>query len=400
MRSEGSRAAVRIFLLAIAITAIHTIVVAACSGRTDPAEAWGALYQFDGGWFRSVAESGYHFPAEPYFEHAGNVAFFPGYPLLAKALMRATGLPTDVSLLITAELASVGFWIYFLLLLKRWGVSTVASAACIALVVGHPGAFFMVCSYSESTFLLALAGFVYWSGRSGPTAAVLAALHGVLMTAARLVGLPVVAFPLLVEWSKRSGWRGYAKGLAVGLIAALGAAGFAAYLEVEIGQWNVFAKSHEAGWNVHPDPFAFFRQKTWALRYGEVVTVWWDVAALDRLLVPLTVLHFLILTGLEFLARRGGRPTRWRERVPLYLIAFALFAVPVISHASRGMSSMTRFALCWDVVLVLALAGLLADRPEWTGKWWVRIVLFGGALWFASIQPTLAYKFTHSEFVG
>ena len=201
----------RILASALAITAIHTAVVAACSGRSDPAEAWGALCQFDSYFFRNVIEAGYHFPAEPYFEHAGNVAFFPGYPLLARGLVAVTGLPTEAALLITAQLASVGFWIYFLLLLRCWKVPVVASAACVALVVGHPAAFFLVCSYSESTFLTALAGFVYWSGRTGPTAAVLAALHGFVMTATRLVGIPVAAYPFLMAWSKRSGSRGYAK---------------------------------------------------------------------------------------------------------------------------------------------------------------------------------------------
>jgi len=400
MRNEDSRAAVRILILAFSITAIHTAVVAVCSGRSDPAEAWGALFGFDSFFFRNVIEAGYHFPAEPYFEHAGNVAFFPGYPLLARMLMAVTGLPAKPALLITAQLASVGFWIYFLLLLRRWGVRPVASVACVALVVGHPAAFFLVCGYSESAFLLALFGFVYWSGRTGSTAAVLAALHGCAMTATRLVGLPAVVYPLLSAWAKRENRRGYATALAVAGVAALGALAYAAYLEIEFGGWSVYTTAQSVGWNVHPDPFAFFRRKTWGLRPSEWVTVWRDVAALDRLFVPLTVLHFLILFGLEFLARRGGRPTRWRERVPLYFIAVSLFAVPVISHASRGMSSMTRFALCWDAVLVLILAGLLADRSEWMDKWWVRIVLFGGALGFASIQPTLAIKFTRGEFIG
>ena len=391
---------VRILASAIAITAIHTAVVAACSGQTDPADAWRALYQFDSYFFRNVIEAGYHFPAEPYFEHAGNVAFFPGYPFAARGVMAGTGLPTDAALLVTAQLAAVGFWVYFLLILRRWGVSSVATAVCVALILGHPGAFFLVCAYSESTFLMALAGFVYWSGRTGPTAAVLAALHGALMTSTRIVGIPVVVYPILAAWAMQANRRGYLVAAAIAAVAALGSGAFAAYLQYRFGRWDLFAVSHEIGWEVHPDAFAFFRKRVWALRYTEVIIVWRDVAALDRLLVPLTVVHFAMLGGLEVLARRGGRETRWRQRVPLYLIAFALFALPVISHTSRGMSSMTRFALCWDVVLVLALAGLLADRPEWAKKWWVRGLLFGTAVWFASIQPTLAIKFTHGEFIG
>ncbi len=391
---------VRILATALAITLIQLAVALACTGQSRPLDAWGALVQFDGGWFRSVVEHGYHFPPEPTLVDPGNVAFFPGYPLAARALIAVTGLPSDTALLLTAQFACVGFWIYFLLLLRRWGTPPLASAACVALVAGHPSAFFMVCSYSESLFLMALMGFVYWSGRTGPLAAVLAALHGIAMTAARLVGIPVAAYPILLAWARRARARGYLAAFLVAGVAALGATAYVVFLRVNYDRWDVLSASQLAGWNVRPDAFALFRERTWALRYAEIVNVWRDVEALNRLIVPLTVLHFLLLGGLEILARRGGRPTRWRGRVPLYAAAFGLFIVPVMAHASRGMSSMMRFSLCWDAVLVLALSGVLADRPDWARKPGVLAVLFGGAIWFASIQPMLAIKFAHGEFAG
>lgn len=155
------------------------------------------------------------------------------------------------------------------------------------------------------------------------------------------------------------------------------ATGYAAYLQAEFADWRVDSNAQKIGWNVRPDPFAFFRCSTWALDNAQIVNVWTNVAALDRMFIPMTNVHFAAIGLVEWAARRGGRPTHVRRRLPLYFAALALSAVPVISHASRGMSSRTRFALCWDAALFLILAGLRADRPDWAKEKWVRVILFG-----------------------
>src|SRR6266478_1825937 len=71
----------------------------------------------------------------------------------------------------------------------------------------HPAAFFLVAGYSESLFLMALLGFIYWSAAEGSSAKFWAAVHGIVMSATRIVGIVCAAFPL-VHSVFQTGWRG------------------------------------------------------------------------------------------------------------------------------------------------------------------------------------------------
>ena len=65
-------------------------------------------------------------------------------------------------MLATSQAACWIFWTYLLVLLARWQVSApVACGGVIALAV-HPAAFFLVAGYSESLFLTAMIGFVFY----------------------------------------------------------------------------------------------------------------------------------------------------------------------------------------------------------------------------------------------
>lgn len=163
-----------------------------------------------------------------------------------------TGLDTPAALLVTGQLACVGVWAYFLLLLRQFRVSPGNAGLVTALFAAHPTLAFLVASYSESTFLLGLLGFVYWCRRAGPAAFALAAAHGAVMTAARLVGLPVVIVPLLLAACGGSP-RAWVRAGGLSLLASAGAAAYFAFLHLAFGRWDVFAVSHRVGWEVNPD---------------------------------------------------------------------------------------------------------------------------------------------------
>ena len=71
----------------------------------------------------------------------------------------------------------------------------VACAGVIALIAVHPATFFLKGSYSESLFLTAMIGFVFWGECRGGLAWLLAGLHGIVMTATRVVGVCIAFFP-------------------------------------------------------------------------------------------------------------------------------------------------------------------------------------------------------------
>src|SRR4029077_10403532 len=101
------------------------IAVAVAFARTDGslADRYLALVQHDSYWFANIIDRGYGTivpPIERKEMEVSNVAFFPGYPILAGTLKQLTGLSTGQSLLLIAQAAACGFWTYFFLFCQRW----------------------------------------------------------------------------------------------------------------------------------------------------------------------------------------------------------------------------------------------------------------------------------------
>src|SRR5262245_17610290 len=94
------------FGIAMAIVGFQVALALLAAGNPDIPKAYRALLQWDSRWYESIAD-GYHSVIPPVAERPerSNVAFFPGYPLLARALARAFGLESGVALLLAAQAA-------------------------------------------------------------------------------------------------------------------------------------------------------------------------------------------------------------------------------------------------------------------------------------------------------
>src|SRR2546430_13300667 len=141
---------------------------------------YSTLVQHDGGWYTNITDGGYQTVVPP-IDHkvmeVSNVAFFPAYPAIARLFRDALQIDTTTALLITAQLAAWGFWSYFFLFCQRWNVSAALQICGALLIAAHPAAFFLMAGYSESLFLMALLGFIYWSTAEGRYAKFWAAIH-------------------------------------------------------------------------------------------------------------------------------------------------------------------------------------------------------------------------------
>src|SRR5438876_10880043 len=194
-----------------------------------------------------------------------NVAFFPAYPAIAALLRYGLHFDTANALLVTAQVAAWGFWSYFFLFCERWNLSPALQFLGALSIVAHPAAFFLIAGYSESLFLMALVGFIYWSSAEGRAAKVWAALHGIVMSATRIVGISCAAFPV-VRSIARNGWRGLRQarswprryGAAIGLmaLALFGALTFFIYCQLRWGNWDIYMLTQAGGWGVSPDYLA------------------------------------------------------------------------------------------------------------------------------------------------
>src|SRR5207237_10828133 len=128
--------------------------------------------------------------------------------------------------------------------------------------------FFLIAGYPESVFLMALLGFIYWSSSESRAAKILAALHGIVMSATRIVGVPCAAFPIVRDlfgkgWSAlrnpRRWLSNYGSAVAVMIGAIFGAIFFFVYCQWRWGRWDMYMLTQSAGWNIEPDYLAVFR---------------------------------------------------------------------------------------------------------------------------------------------
>jgi hypothetical protein len=327
-------------------------------------ERYTALVQHDSHWFMNIVDRGYQTIVPP-IDHkvmeVSNVAFFPAYPAIAAAFRYGLNINTDTALLITAQLAAWGFWIYLFLFCKRWNISPALQICCALLIAAHPAAFFLIAAYSESLFLMALLGFIYWSTAEGRYAKFWAAIHGIVMSATRIVGIVCAAFPL-VRSVFQTGWRRLVEprpwfrkekpAITMTLVASFGAIGFFTYSQLRWGHWDIYMLTQAAGWGIAPDYLAVFKPSN----YHWLVPALNDPTEASQMSMTLGAVLFIGIVLCELSIRRwAGLPIR----AGIYFCAFVIYYLSVSGVACVDMESMLRYEFCVHALIVLALLNFL-----------------------------------------
>ena len=329
---------------------------------------YSSLIQHDSYWFMNIVDRGYQTIVPP-INHkvmeVSNVAFFPAYPAIAAVLRYGLHFDTDSALLITAQMAAWGFWSYFFLFCGRWNLSPALQFFGALSILAHPAAFFLIAGYSESLFLMALLGFIYWSGAEGRAAKALAVLHGIVMSATRIVGLFCAAFPV-VRSVFAKGWRGWPRprawfhdhASAIGLTfaATLGALTFFVCCQLRWGHWDIYMLTQAAGWGIVPDYLAVFKPSS----YRWLVPALNNPTEASQMSMTLGALLFVAIVLCEMLPavrRRTGRAMR----AGIYFCAAVIYYVSVSGVACVDMESMLRYEFCVHALIVLALLNFLSQ---------------------------------------
>ena len=330
---------------------------------------YSTLVQHDSYWFANIIDRGYQTIVPPISHKAmeiSNVAFFPAYPLFG-GLLHRVGLDTYDALLVTAQAATWAFWSYFFLFCRRWAVSPALQFFGTLSILAHPAAFFLIAAYSESLFLMALVGFVYWSGSDSRAARIWAALHGVILSATRIVGIPCAAFPVVDrvfagDWktlcNPRQWFRAYAAPLSLTIVATVGAILFFIYCQLRWGRWDIYMLTQSAGWAIVPDYLAVFRPSSYRWHIPPLN----DPTAMSQLSVTFAALIFSAIATIEFVAALR-RDTNWRARIGIYFCAAVIFYISVSGVASVEMESMLRYHFAVHALIVLALLHFLRQFP-------------------------------------
>jgi hypothetical protein len=303
---------------------------------------------WDGFWYRLIAESGYP-PVLP-TDAVGAVqenawAFYPGFPMMSRALMRVTGLGFPVvgstlSLLLGFAAAVV------MGLLLRDGVGPKVALGAVAVYAAGPVSPSFQIAYTESLAILLLCGFLWAVSKERW---IITAGLALLIGLSRAMALPLAVVALVavfLRWRRRSQdpisarerWSALAAlgscgaaGLLWPLIVSIGVGSPLAYTET-MGAWSVggsvqllrpWLEYVAEPWNAVKVALGLsiiiaMTIGPWATRLGTELRVWTLAYTGYLILVdaPSTSLlrHLLPLFPLTVVLIGGGRrdrPARW-----------------------------------------------------------------------------------------
>lgn len=397
-------------LAGFAVTLLQIVLAVGLLAPDEPLTArYFALVQHDSYWFVNIIDRGYQTvvpPVDQKVMEISNVAFFPAYPAIAALLRSVFSINSGTALLITAQLAAWGFWSYFFLLCNRWNVPPVLQVGGTLLILTHPASFFLIAAYSESLFLAALLGFIYWSTAKGRTARVLAGLHGIVMSAARIVGIVCAAFPV-VRSIFQHGWRGLLKprkwlhhnraAVALTIVAAGGAVAFFAFCQLRWGHWDLYMLTQAAGWGIKPDYFAVFRLESyrWLVPAPNNPI---EASQMSMTLGAVLLVGILICEVVPALRRRACLSLR----LGIYFCAAVIYYLSVSGVACVDMESMLRYQFCAYALIVLAFLNFLRQfrtPPGWVRASAIAAVALISAAGFC-VQGWYVWNFTRGNWVA
>jgi hypothetical protein len=327
---------------------------------------YSTLVQHDSYWFANIVNRGYQTIVPP-INHkvmeVSNVAFFPAYPVVAGALRYGLGIETDTALLITAQAAAWGFWSYFFLFCERWNLAPGAQAMGALAILAHPASFFLIAAYSESLFLMALFGFMFWSGSTARTGRIWAALHGGLMSATRIVGIPCAAYPVVQALFRtgrdfvRRPWhwiKAHWRVVTLMVVSTGGAALFFVFCQLRWGHWNMYMLTQSAGWGIVPDYLAVFKPAN----YRWLIPALNNPTEASQLAMTVGALLLVAVAAVELIPAMRRR-TDWATRIGIYFCAAVIYFVSVSGVACVEMESMLRYEFCVHALIVLAFLHFL-----------------------------------------
>ena len=166
-------------------------------------DVWG---RWDSGWYIDLIQHGYYVAGDIRTVQS-NLAFFPLYPFIVKALAALAPVHSPGALLLTGVLVSNAFLLGALVLLRQWVARLLGDEAAARRTVLYlllfPTGFFFSAFYAESTFLFFAVAALYAAQRRAWGWAFLA---GTALTLSRPLGI-LIAVPLAWQYAEAARWN-------------------------------------------------------------------------------------------------------------------------------------------------------------------------------------------------
>ncbi|MDI5963534.1 hypothetical protein POF50_012755 [Streptomyces sp. SL13] len=355
-RTRGLAASVWPALAVWACALLLQLLMLAWLG-TRPDWLHAALTPWDNTWYVQIAQQGYPhgFSYDAHGALTGNtLAFFPLYPAVIKLVAAVTGLGGQAASVVAAWLASAGAAV----VLHRLGARLYgprAGLAMVAVVFTQPMAVTLWIGYSESLFLLLVAGCLLAARREAwLTAGLCALLAGLTRSTGVALAAALVVAAVPPMWrARRVRWRAVA-GIALG---SLGVPLYVAWVGLRVGHLTAWLTIQRAGWNTAWD----WGSATWqflssTLRRGSD----WVPVSIAVLLIVLAAACAtellnrpwppLVVYGLLVFALTVGQTNYYHSKPRLLVPALLTLAPFVRAFAARGRAA-------WPALAVFALFG-------------------------------------------
>lgn len=351
--SRENRTRLPLWLAALGIVVLSRLLLFAIYwywkndvGSTDG--IFRALYQWDSGWYGSIAENGYVGEAAIHSSGEAPWAFFPLVPLAEGALARLTHLPVRVAGVLFNTVVLYSLTLLGGLFCKEVDEGSGQALAFMLLLNFGPYNVYYSTLYTEGCFALLLCAALYCMYKRHW---LLMGVCGALLSATRNTGIflvLVIPFYCLSQYfqeeKRRSlpGFCGWLLGrprLILGtFMMPMGFFLFVRYLTALLGDGLAFMRAQYAWGRQVGNPFA-------ALVLG--IT---NIGSMDFYVAACGVLALYL--GLRRLHRRR----------PDGLLALVFLLIPL----STGLTSLTRYVMC-SFLVVAEAAAVLAEK-DWLAK--------------------------------
>jgi Gpi18-like mannosyltransferase len=324
-RLRNARYALIVYGASRVYTAAIAIAIAIAS-RYSLAEV---LSRWDGGWYLSIVLHGYPsvVPAGTGVEAQSSIAFFPGYPLLVRAVSASLGLsPVLVGVAISTVFGGAAALIIGRL--ARDLSDERAADRTVVLFSFFPSAFVLSMLYADAMFIfLAALCLVALVERRWLVAGAASAVA----TCVRPTGVVLVACCLwgAVDATRRQEWSA----LVAPVLAPLGALVYLAYLRLHTGDLFAFTDVESRGWGRRFD-----------LGASNARAVWTHVHQMH-------VTFFVVILAMMVIGTAFGALLLIRWRPPAVVVVYVV-GIVALTVVSTKPTSLPRYFLSAFPVLI------------------------------------------------
>ena len=357
------------------------LLVAYLNGAFGHHNFLGELANWDGMWYRAIANHGY--PDHVSYAQT-NLGFFPLFPLAIFALREPLLLIFNHDAIWCATVAGavisgIGGWIATVMvhrLAEGWWDRETARRATILFVV-FPGSVVFSMVYSEGLLLPLAAGCIYALERRRWVLAGILAGFGTAVQPVGLVLAPVCLFSALLEW-RRWGWslRPARRAFLAPLLSVTGVGAFMAFLWAWTGSPMATYIAQHHGWSETTTPLSLYNMAeklSDEISFSHFNEPTINLNLVIGLIGGVVLLIWLVLV---YRSRREISPEAILWTLAIAFLAFTSSNVPPLPR-----------------MLITAFPALMAVGRYVRGRWF-SVILWGNGILLAGLSMLTFYGFT------